>query len=503
MSKRMNVLFFITDQQRADHLGCAGNKILKTPNLDRLASESMLFNSAYVANPVCMPNRCCIFTGLYPNMHVRTQGVNLPEDVPTFTETLRKEGYTTKAIGKMHLQWWVRPTSKHNKSAEDNKKWRTKRFHDQMREDFPKNFYGFNSVDLIVGHGDCCNGHYTDWLEERAPQYVPIIDEVRKTALDFIYRKTPIPEEFYPTSYCTDRAVDFLEKYSKGEYGDEPFFLNVSYPDPHHPVTPPGKWAEMYKPEDMELPESFTNVDYVRNHKFLGDKIDHVILRRMIHRTTNEEEARNFIAHTYGTLSMIDYSVGQILASLEKLGLADNTIILYTSDHGDMAGDQGMILKGFLPFNGILNVPLIWKVPGMTKGDISDSLVSAIDLAPTILNLCGVNKKNQPPDMQGVDVTPVLKDPTSKVRDSCLVEFDAASSANRAMRLKYLITDRYNLTLYNEMEGYGDLFDRKNDPHELNNLWFTNPELRCKLLEKIFHETLKAQSLYPHRQAQT
>jgi arylsulfatase A-like enzyme len=211
---------------------------------------------------------------------------------------------------------------------------------------------------------------------------------------------------------------------------------------------------------------------------------------------------------------MIDDSVGQILAALEKLGLADNTMIVYTSDHGDMMGDHGMILKGFMGFNGIINVPLIWKVPGVTKaGAVSDSLVSAVDLAPTILNLSNIDKEAIPLDIQGVDITPVLKDPSEKIRDSCLIEIDETDiraknkstksgqlAGHLELRIKTLVTERYTLTVYNKLNEYGDLFDRVNDPDELNNLWYSNPELRLKLVDKLLHEVINAQSLYPKKQ---
>ena len=517
MSEKMNVIFFITDQQRADHLGCAGNKILKTPNLDRLASEGVRFSSAYVANPTCMPNRCSIMTGQYPNMCVRTFGKNLDPDIPTYPETLRKEGYTTKAIGKMHLTFWTRKLDKSARSPEYANAWGSEKYHAQMVKNFPKPFYGFEEVDTLIGHGDVCTGHYTDWLEERAPQYLSTIRDLGKKVLDRMYYKSPIPEEFYPTSYCTDRAIDFLEKHAKGEHGDKPFLLKVSYPDPHHPCSPPGKWADMYKPEDMILPENFKDIESVKNHPWLSknNRLNHPIFKNMIHHITNEEETRNFISHTYGTVSMIDDSVGQILAALEKLGMADNTMIVYTSDHGDMMGDHGMILKGFMPYDGILRVPLIWKVPGVAKkGEVSDSLVSAIDLAPTILNLSNIDKKSIPQDMQGVDVTPVLKDPTEKVRESCLIEVDEADigmaskmpmaatiGGSLETRVKYLITEKYSLTIYNGLKGHGDIFDRVNDPLQLNNLWYSNPELRHELVEQLLHEVINAQSLYPKKQA--
>jgi len=234
----------------------------------------------------------------------------------------------------------------------------------------------------------------------------------------------------------------------------------------------------------------------------------------MLFHTSNEEEVRNFISHTYGMITMIDDSVGQILSTLKDLGLEDDTMIVYTSDHGDMMGDHCMILKGWLPYKGILNVPLIFKVPGVAKaGSVSDSLVSAVDLAPTILNLCGIAPEAQPPDMQGFDVTSILKDPNQKLRDNCLIEVDELDTGrvdrwqNPSLkslpvgRLKYLITDRYSLTVYDGFPGYGDLFDLQEDPHELNNLWDTNPDLRHELVEKLLFEVIKQQSIYPKKQA--
>ena len=505
-----------TCQQRADHLGCAGNPVLKTPNIDKLAHEGVRFSNAYVANPTCMPNRASIMTGQYPNTCSRTFGVNLPEDLPTFSETLRQQDYVTKAIGKMHLQFWSGKVDESHQSAEFMGGWMSEETHAQMVADFPKPFYGFDEVDLIVGHGDCCNGHYEDWLAERSPEYLPVLKELRGKILADMYRKSPIPEEFYPTSYVTDRSIDFLKNYAKGDYGKEPFLLKVSYPDPHHPCTPPGKYADMYKPEDMELPASFNDMESLREHKFLGPRLNLPgIMNKMLFHATNEEEAKNFISHTYGMVSMIDDSVGQILETLEKLGLEDDTMIVYTSDHGDMMGDHGMILKGWLPFKGILNVPLIFKVPGLAKsGSVSDSMVSAVDLAPTILNLCNIDEEMQPPDMQGLDITPILKDPGESLRDCCFIEIDEVDSGlNKAMpmaalamggpdlRVKYLITDRYSLTVYNGLPGYGDLFDLQDDPDEMNNLWFSRPDLRHGLVEKLLFETINNQSVYPKKQA--
>lgn len=501
MSEKMNVLFIITDQHRADHMSCAGNQILKTQNLDKLASEGVRFTSAYVSNPICMPNRASIFTGLYPNMHgVRTAGMNMPESTPTFTETLRKNGYHTVEIGKIHLNWSIRPFDKKAKSHESGRDWITK----DNRPQLPLPYYGFEEVDLIVGHGDICGGDYIEWLEEKAPEYIPIIRKKAKTFFGKMSYKTEIPEEFYPTNYITERSLAFLERYAKGEYGDKPFFLNVSYPDPHHPVSPPGKYFDMYKPENVELPPNFDDIDSVKEHRFLKPNLNNPFFRGMVLRITNEKEAKDFISATYGSVAMIDNSIGQILAALDKLGLTDNTMVIYTSDHGDLMGDHGLLLKGPCPYNGILNVPFIWKVPGVTNPAISDSLASSIDISRTILNLLKIPEKSQPPDMQGVDLTPVLLDPSTKVREYCLVEHDEEIEMFKIkIRLRHLITEDYKLTVYDGLKGYGDLFDRKNDPMELNNLWYdeTHKDLRHELIEQLLHANLNAQSRYPKREA--
>jgi len=504
MNEKMNVLFIITDQQRADNLSCAGNRILKTPNIDRLASEGLRFTNAFCANPICMPNRGSILTGLYPNMHgCRSNGINLPENVPTITETLLKKGWHTHAIGKLHLNFLERSYKKGDFSAESIRAWIDPQKVQKMREVFLKPYYGFDQVEIVVGHGDRCAGHYLDWLEEKLPHCIESTKKRSENLFPALCYESELPEECYPTSYITERTIAFFERYVNEHHGNKPFFLFCSYPDPHHPVCPPGKYKNKYKPKDIELPSNFNDLENLKKHPFLAQFIINPPMKDLylVQRATTEEETREFISKTYGAISMIDHGVGQILASLEKLGMADNTIIIYTSDHGDLMGEHGMILKGPSPFNGVLNVPLIWKVPGITKpGSVSDSLISSIDFAPTLLKLLNIKTRDQPPDMQGVDMTPILKDPSLKVRDHCLIEEDEEIFRVK-LRLRHLITEDHKITVYEHLRDYGDIFDRKNDPDEINNLWYKDKELRSKLIEKLFYENLAAQSRYPHRVA--
>ncbi|MFX1481406.1 MAG: sulfatase, partial [Promethearchaeota archaeon] len=195
-----------------------------------------------------------------------------------------------------------------------------------------------------------------------------------------------------------------------------------------------------------------------------------------------------------------------------SFGLDKNTIVIFTSDHADLMGDHGLLFKGPAHFQGLIKVPLIWKVPGMTKaGVITDSLVSSIDIPSTILNLLNIKEKLHPPGMQGVDLTPILQDPSINIRDHCIIEEDEdAHKATRQdqyrnIRVRTMVTEDYRITLYEGWEGTGDLYDIKNDPNEITNLWHDRnfKEVRDKLIYKMFHEILNLQDRLPKKQAQS
>jgi len=508
MNEKLNVLFIITDAQRADHMSCAGNPMVKTPNLDRLAKEGLRFTNHFCTNPICMPNRATLITGVYPNVHgVRSNGINLRQDIPTITKTLRKRGWYTAAVGKLHHQYWIGSFKHKNRSAESFTDWSLDRDKSYpVRENFPIPYYDYEEVEIISGNGTVCAGHYLEWLEERVPE---IAEDMKKRLRNydniFSLFCDAIPEEFYNTTWVAERTLAFLERYSKGDYGNKPFYLHCSFPDPHYPLYPPKLFQEQYRPEDIELPPNFDDIKNLYTHEYLGYHLKNPPFKKAWLRESTEEEVRKLTALTYAAITYVDYSIGQILASVEKLGYSDNTIVVFMSDHGDLMGDHGLLFKGPCPFNGVLQLPLIWKVPGLVKpGGISDSLVSSIDYPKTILNLLNIKERHHPPDMQGYDISPILKDPKAKVRDSILIENDEEVGTMEA-RLRHLVTEDYKLTIYDTLDNFGDIYDRKNDPLELNNLWY-DPNFRDKrfdLVNKMLRENLKAQTKYPKRIAGT
>jgi len=506
MDEKLNVLFIITDALRVDHLGCYGNPIVNTPNIDKLASEGVRFRNYFCTNPICMPNRATLATGVYPNVHgVRSNGINLHKDRETIMQSMRKRGWHTAAIGKIHHQFWLAPFKHKYKSAESLDSWTNDNYgNDPVRKNFPLPYYGYEEVELISGNGTVCAGHYTEWLEERAPN---IAEDMKKRVKNydnlFSLFCEEIPDELYNTTWVKDRSIAFLERYAQGKYGDKPFYLHCSFPDPHYPLYPPIEYQDMYKPSDMELPSSFQDVKNLYNHKYLGPHLRNPPFKKAFLRESTEEEVKKIIALTYASIAYVDACIGQILASLDKLGYSDNTIIMFSSDHGDLMGDHGLLFKGPCPFNGVLQLPLIWKVPGIKPG-VSSSLVSSIDYPKTILNLLGIKERHHPPDMQGYDITPILEEPTNKIRDCCFIENDEEVGP-LSERIRHLLTEDYKLTIYESMPEFGDLYDRKNDPYELKNLWYNDDykELRFNLVNKLLHENLKAQTKNPKRIAGT
>ncbi|MFX1288394.1 MAG: sulfatase, partial [Promethearchaeota archaeon] len=455
------------------------------------------------SNPICMPNRATLLTGLYPNVHgVRSNGINLNENLITITKVLKRRGWYTAAVGKIHHQFWLGPFRHKTKSSESLISWAVdKGKNDPVGKNFPLPYYGYDEVELVSGNGTVCAGHYTEWLEERAPK---IANEMKKRVQNydnlFNLFCDEIPGDLYNTTYVKERTLSFLERYAMGNYGEKPFYLHCSFPDPHYPLFPPKRFQDMYQPEDIELPTSFQDIKNLYNHQYLGNHLKKPPFKRAFLRESTEEEVRKLTALTYAAISYVDHSIGEILASLEKLGYSENTMVIFTSDHGDLMGDHGLLFKGPCPFNGVLNIPLIWKVPRLTKSNFSDSLVSTIDIPKTILKLLEIKEHHHPPGMQGFDISRILENPNQQVRQSILIENDEEVGPLEA-RLRHLITEDYKLTVYGGIDNFGDIYDRKHDPHEFNNLWNEKGfrETRFKLVNKLLQENLKAQTKYPRR----
>jgi arylsulfatase A-like enzyme len=525
VSKRPNFLFFITDQHRVDYLGCYGHPVLKTPHIDSIAARGTRFERFYVATPVCMPNRATLMTGRMPSVHgVRSNGSPLSLQSNTFVDALRAAGFATALVGKSHLQNFsdipamvTRPPPRAGDQvldttfAEPRKPSASDGPYDQEHpkrwepgRDFAMQlpFYGFEHVDLCTAHGDHVGGHYYVWLKSRRPDVDALRDRKNQLPHDYAcpqaYR-TPIPEELYPTSYIADKSCEWLDRYTAGNR-DQPFFLMASFPDPHHPFTPPGRYWSMYRPQDMALPASFHH-----GNRPLARPVAWALAQRESGKAVlteqgafavDEREAREAMALSCGMIAMIDDAIGRILAQLAARGLADDTIVIFTTDHGDFLGDHRLLLKGPAHYEGITHVPFIWAEPGPRPARTAAALGGTLDIAATILDRARIQPYN---GMQGESLLPAISGQglagEGIGRDSMVIEDEqqrAILGHRVPPRMRTLVTPRWRLTI-SHGDDWGELYDLANDPHEMDNL-FEDPVhrgVRGELMEKLAYRQME------------
>jgi arylsulfatase len=487
---RPNVLLITTDQHRADCVGAYGNPVIRTPNLDALAADGVRFDRAYVPNPVCTPSRSSILTGRFPRAHgAWNVGVTLPETEIGLSHVLAAEGYRTAILGKAHFGPFGGPPEPGN--YDNRKLWA-----ENPDLDWNGPYYGFETARLALAHGVAA-GHYAQHLRRAAPKVLDRFGPENALAPPTGAHeswKSAVPVEHHAATWVADITIDYLE-----QSGDEPFFVWASFPEPHHPFSPPAPYCDMYDPAEVPLPPRRTGE--------LDDKPPHfdAYYRRQLDRidyrgdwmlglsgladadlsAMPEAHLREIVAHYYGMVTLVDDQVGRILAALERLGQRENTIVVFTADHGELLGEHGLLLKGPFHYEGLVRVPLIWSWPaGLGGGRATGGLANLVDLAPTLLDMVGVAP---PPGVQGRSLLPVLRGETERVQDATLVE---NCEKPGVLNVKTLVTEEWKLTYYGG-KPFGELYDLRGDPDEHVNLWdrpehaATRGELTRRLLDLL------------------
>lgn len=501
VNKKPNIVFITTDQQHWNTIHILGNEKISTPNLDRLAENGVAFERAYVASPVCSPSRSSIITGEYPSRHgCWNIGVELDENRTTLGGILQNEGYVTGLYGKAHFKPVLKegsfeaPPNIHNR---------------EFWKNFKGPYYGFEHVGMVHGHSDEDSSHgmhYGVWLEKQGinpKDYFGPGGGHREGAWD-------LPEEYHYTRWTADQTIEFMET----KTSSDPFFVWCSFQDPHNAFLCPEPWNSLYDPDDMppfNMREGEME-DKPRIHQYLiADKLHELDVNvtsdpghdtggiQCLGKTNyniGEERAKKWLASYYGMISLIDHHVGRILDKVEELGLAENTLIVFTSDHGDYAGNHGLWLKGPIHYEDILRVPFLAQWPGtIPKGKRTKSLISLVDVAPTILDICGVNEQKT---MQGISQFEVLKSPDQPLRDWCLVE----NRAEPTFYVKTLVMDQYKLNYYLGRDE-GELYDLERDPNEFTNLFNLKEyeSVKLKMFIKLIEIYGELENLYPPRQS--
>jgi arylsulfatase A-like enzyme len=312
--------------------------------------------------------------------------------------------------------------------------------------------------------------------------------------------RTQLPEHLYPTHWIAERTMNRIEQ---AQQKDAPFFLHCSFPDPHHPFTPPGKYWDMYQPEEVQLPPSFhaPHTGLAPHIKALYKQRDEqtAIKNTQALFACTEREAREAIALNYGSISMIDDAIGRVLSKLKDLELADNTVIVFTADHGDFLGDHQLLLKGPIHYRGLTRVPLIWADTHAASIPRTQALCQTVDLAPTILDRAGVPRWN---GIQGQSLLPLLSGQVKAVRPDLLIEEEGQRyymGFTERVRMRSLIFGTYRISVYDGVE-WGELYDRSADPEELNNLWDVpaHQSLRATMTERMLRHMIALAETSPY-----
>lgn len=422
MTNQPNILLITTDQQRFDTIRAAGYAFMKTPNLDRLASQGCLYENAFSNNPACIPARHNIITGLTCKHHGFEKNYfddskQLPHDIPTFPKLLADDGYDTVAIGKMHFA----PVRAH---------------------------HGFNRMYLMEEipkflHDD----EYAMYLQDNGFEDFQSFHGVRHH-LYMLPQQSMLPVEHHGTTWVANKTIETI----KQKRGDTPFMIWSSFIEPHPPFDVPSEWAHLY--DDVAIPSDYDSITPV------SAIVDENKAIAEYHNESDRDRAKRLY---YCAISFVDHHIGRILDTLEATGQIDNTLIVFTSDHGEMLGDLNTYQK-FLPYDGSSRVPFIVRYPKYCQPGTKDKkFVDLNDLLPTFLDLASIT---YPAKFKLLGES-IFTDVPHKDRGHQYIEHEVGNKRWISLR-----NERYK---YNYYYGGGkeELFDLKKDPKEQTNLLHT------------------------------
>lgn len=454
---RPNILLILTDQQRTDSLGCYGGTRVATPRIDALAREGVVFDRCYVNNPVCTPSRACLWTGKTVHGHgVHNLHDVLPDSEHLFPDRLRELGYRTALFGKLHV---------------------SARVVDQ-NELHPHTGFDVYANALSPYNHDCRFHAYRDWLRERDPAFLARLQREGSAIGN-------IPDALHFSTWVAEQAGAFI----LAKAGRGPFFCCASFVDPHDPFDdhPPG-WTEGVRlgaMEEVERAVTTPRPDGVRREEEAG------VLGSLADYT--DEEVRRMRRSYYASVGFLDACVGRLLDGLAASGAADNTLVLFASDHGEMLGERRLLGKGAYFYEPCARVPLIMRRPGRDDaGTRSSALVQLNDIAATVLAEAGWS-----PERRGHDLPDSIPLQEGNGRD-CAFAVYRNSCINRRkvfwdppIDCSMIRQGRHKLTVYHagvpSAEADGELYDVEADPGETCNLWSASAAAGTKaaLLQRL------------------
>jgi arylsulfatase A-like enzyme len=462
MSKKPNVIIITTDQQRYDSVGINGSSFMRTPNMDRIGKEGVSFERAYCPNTVCTPARVSIMTGLHISRHgaynIGTSAMNYSNFLSTI---LSNHGYCTHHIGKAHWHPWGAS------SAETA-------LVDEAGTPF-KDFAGFDAAELSVGHNLWgVQSHYAHWLKEKG-----------YFSKDFKFHKIfekdandtgiwDMPVAMHPGTWLAERAVAFLKNHDRSK----PFYLNLGFQDPHHPHALPLDYKNTVDPASVPLPDIFyeneegtvEHIEHFRKGTLLDSRFNGKYEMAGQGRCAwgeyfkNEERMELTRAYYYSMVQLIDDQLGIILEALDELNYSEDTLVIFTTDHGEMLGDHCIGQKGPLAYEGVTHIPFLMLYPEGFKPHKVSECVSLVDIVPTILDFAEIDN---PFRLDGISLRDRLQTGKPFKRKGVRIEYKEEPDK---IRYKCWVTPEWKLVIYLG-EEFGELYNLENDPGEKNNLY--------------------------------
>ena len=463
MTKRPNIVLIITDQQRLDTIAALGYDYMETPNLDRLVKGGTVFDNMYVTSPSCAPSRASLFSGVYPHAN----GV-FRNDEPwsyTWVGLLAEAGYRCVNIGKMHTSPFEKAFGFHERHVTENK--------DRDTPRLP--FFLDNWDKALMARGLKKPSRVT--YRER--------EDYAECLGAFTWE---LPEDMHSDVFVPQMAITWLDRYK----GEEPFFLEVGIPGPHPPYDPTEPYLARYR--DKKLPEAIRDYDLdtqplaLRKLRKHHEKHDHDAIVHLANPTPEQMHRQR--AHYYANVSMIDTQVGEIIKALERRGVLDDTVIIFTSDHGDCLNDHGHSQKWTM-YEQSVHVPAVIYHPGQIKaGNRVKDLVALFDFGPTILEIAGV----APPEwMEARSLVPYFNASHDPTRERVFSEHSEDRILNSIEFMTMIRQGPWKLVhLLNDKEG--QLFNLEEDPREVHNLWDdpAHAEVKKELIDAILSWRLES-----------
>lgn len=475
--KRKNILFIMADQLSAAFLNCYGSGLAVSPMLDSLAENGVRFKRCYASTPICAPNRATIFTGRSPVAHgVIGNNYNLQCDVPTLFGVLQKHGYRTGGFGKFHLTTMGKALPDNLNYLGFNESIATEDpklgpWIDWVKREHQEDYETALSVTWPMEYSKRYGKKHEDLLSKINKSTEKILEPLRKASFWRQAYPSPLRKEIHQTTWITDISLDFMEQHLL-TYPDQPFCAYVSYVDPHDPYDPPVPYDTMFDPDEMPdpLPASWEE----RGCGILEQSKSYLNFKDIENDKDAIKRARALYA---GSIRFVDDQIGRIIAFIEERGIRDDTLIVFTSDHGDMLGDHSLPGKGAKHFDKSIHCPLIVSGPGIYSGVIND-LVCSLDFFPTFCEFAGVNKYLPP--LEGKSFLPLLHGKTQlKPWKEVTVDYctDEAGFGVRSI----VTEDGWRFTVFDE-DNTGEMYNLNTDSDEQKNL-FHNPKYIKKKLQ--------------------